>query len=360
MKRCFGAACLLLAGLALFGCGGTTDGERPDPSPPAQTGVTGECRPIEPLSDRPDPGSQFVDCDALDGYEIFLFNDFETLHRPDWYFNNDRTALQDPAPDAQGVPTTPIPGGRCVGAARSADAATLCDAPETPPGECSAPLPESRSALRVRSGLLTNNGGVFGWLSQKLCISEGTTVRDALALADGPPLPPWIIPSPENPEAEQYQDLPIEDACKYTSGPPEVGPCSIGEPPSPPRLGCTPVYDTSTWEGIVFWGRVAPGSETSIRVRASDYLTDDKGCGCNPYSQQNDASDGCDKFGMFPEPLNGDFQARFVPFAEMQQGGWGQASERLVSGSLYEIVFEYGRGAWDLWVDDVGLYRRRP
>jgi hypothetical protein len=360
VRRRLAALLGLCAPSALFGCGGTTDDERPDPAPPAQSGVSGECRPIEPLSDRPDPGSQFVDCDALDGYEIYLLNDFETLHGADWYFNNDRTALQDPAPDAQGVPTTPIPGGRCVGAERSPNAATLCDAPETPPGECTAAMPESRSALRVHSGLLTNNGGVFGWTAQKQCVPSGMSVSEVLALPDAPPLPPWIIPSADNAEAEQYQDLPIEDACKYRPGPPEIGPCSIGEPSSPARLGCEPVFDTSTWEGIVFWGRVAPGSETSIRVRASDYLTDDKACACNSYSQQNDASDGCDKFGVFPEPLNGNFQARFASFAEMQQGGWGQPSERLQSSALYEIAFEYGRGAWDLWVDDVGLYRRRP
>jgi hypothetical protein len=139
-----------------------------------------------------------------------------------------------------------------------------------------------------------------------------------------------------------------------------VGPCSVGEPPSPPRLGCQPIYDTSDWDGIVFWGRVAPGSETSVRVRASDYLTDDKGCACNPYTSQNDASDGCDKFGVFVPPLTGDFQVRFAPFEEMQQGGWGRASPGLFRNRIFEIAVEYGRGAWDLWVDDIGFYRRRP
>ena len=105
-----GRSLLAFALFATAACGGTTDRERPEPPPPAQAGVTGECTPILPLSDRPDPGSQFVDCDALDGFEIFLINDFESQHRPDLYFNNDRTADQDPKPDAQGVPTTPIPG----------------------------------------------------------------------------------------------------------------------------------------------------------------------------------------------------------------------------------------------------------
>lgn len=339
---------------APIGCGGTTDDDRPPPPPPAQSATDGVCRPIEPLSDYPDPGSSFVDCDALDGYEIFLLNDFETLHRPDWYFNNDRTAEQEPRPDAQGVPTTQIPGGRCVGSPRSPSAATLCASPDVPPGECTDPMPDSRSALRVVSGMLTNGGGVFGWISQKACLPGDMTLEEARTVPDGPELPPSEYFPPNS------EELSLIDACQRLPGPPEVGPCSVGEPGSPPRLGCQPLYDTSTWEGVVFWGRVAPGSETSLRVRASDYLTDDKGCGCTPYTNQNDASDGCDKFGFFPPPLNGNFEVRFAPFSEMQQGGWGQPSPGLYTKRLYEMGVEYGRGAWDLWIDDIGFYRRRP
>ena len=352
-----------LLGFALLtlACGGTTDAERPPSPGPGQPALDGVCRPLVPVSDVPDPGSQFVDCDALDGYEIFLLNDFEAPHRPDWYFNNDRTALQEPPPDAQGVPTTPIPGGRCVGAARSSFAATLCDSPEVPPGECARPMPDSRSALRVHSGLLSNVG-VFGWISQKLCASPDMTISEVLDIPDGPELPPDLVARVTDGEYSDgvSPETTLKDACPYVAGPPEVGPCSIAESPSPPRLGCKPLFDTSTWEGIVFWGRVAPGSETSVRVRASDYITDDKGCGCNPYTNQNDSSDGCDKFGFFPDPLTPDFEVRFAPFAEMQQGGWGKPADYLRSDRLFEIAFDYGRGAWDIWVDDVGFYRRRP
>lgn len=347
--------------LLALGCSGSTDDERPPAPGPGQSGLEGECRPLLPVSDVPDPGSQFVDCDALDGYEIYLLNDFETPHRPDWYFNNDRTALQDPIPDAQGVPTTPIPGGRCVGSARSGTAATLCDAPEIRPGECTKPMPDSRNALRIHTGLLSNLG-VFGWISQKICTSTSMTIGEVLDLPQGPSLPPDIVERATNGDDSDgvSLDTSVKDACPYEAGPPEVGPCSIAETPSPPRLGCKPVFDTSTWEGVVFWGRVAPGSETSIRVRASDYITDDKGCGCNPYTNQNDSSDGCDKFGFFPDPLTPDFEIRFVPFAEMQQGGWGQPAEALRSDQLFEIGIDYGRGAWDIWIDDIGFYRRRP
>jgi len=147
--------------------------------------------------------------------------------------------------------------------------------------------------------------------------------------------------------------------CPFQPGPPEVGPCSTGEGPSPGQYGCEAAEDTSTWEGIVFWGRVGPGSESSIRVRASDPYTDDKACFCNPYTNQNDASDGCDKFGVFVQ-LDRNYRAIFAPFSQMQQGGWGLPRDHLDTSSLFELAFDIYAGVWDLWVDDVALYRRRP
>jgi len=205
----------------------------------------------------------------------------------------------------------------------------VCEKPETPPGECTDPyVPDSWGAMNVRTGYMTGNGGVMG------------TIR---------PKKNCILPEPTKPET----------LCPFTPGPPEVGPCSTGETPSEPELGCETVEDTSTWEGVVFWGRVGPGSESSIRLRASDPYTDDKGCFCNPYTNQNDASDACDKFGVFTE-LDRDFRAVFAPFADMQQGGWGLPRDRLDIAHLFEIGVEYGAGTWDLWLDDVALYRRRP
>jgi hypothetical protein len=96
-----------------------------------------------------------------------------------------------------------------------------------------------------------------------------------------------------------------------------------------------------------------------VRVRASDERTDDKACICNPFTNQNDPSDGCDKFGRYIE-LSDTWRAYRVPFAEMQQGGWGLKSSGLDSSNLFEIVIEYGRSSWDIWIDDIGLYRRRP
>ena len=303
-------------------CGGSTDFPRP---------TTQACRPIPDFTAEfgADDGGKAADCGALDGYELFVLNDFESTHNADFYFNNDRTALQTPTPDSQGAATTPIPGGRCVGAAPSAIAATVCDSPEAPAGSCSkAYVPSSFYGLEIKSGNLTNNGGACGIIQPKVGC---------------------IVANDADPATQ----------CPFQAAAAEVGPCSVGEAPSPPQLGCHAADDLSGWEGVVFWGRVGPGSESSLRLRASDAYTDDKACHCNPYTSQNDASDGCDKFGQF-FALDNNFRAVFVRFDEMQQGGWGLPRPSLDTRDIFEIGFEYGAGTWDLWLDDLALFRRRP
>lgn len=310
---------LATLGLLLVACGGEDRGPRPDPT---------VCRPLSPLSDTPDPGSGPADCHALDGLEIFVIDSFEVGRAtPGWYINNDRTALSDPLPDTDPVPASAIPGGRCVDAEASDDAPRLCASRETPRGECDEPLSlESRSALHIRTGNLSTGGGVLGHNFPK----EGC-----------------IDPLADDPSTQ----------CPYRPGPPEVGPCSVGMGPSPPYLGCEAVDDTSDWDGVVLWARKAPGSQSSVRVRLSDVRTDEAACICNPFTSQNDTSDGCDKFGMFAT-LDGTFRAYLLPFELMQQGGWGISSPHLDTHELMSIGLEYGRGAWDIWVDDVGFYRR--
>lgn len=314
---------VLVAVLALsaVACGGSTEYERPE---------VGLCRPIPDFVAEfgPDDGGHPPDCDALDGYELYFINRFEVAHASDWYFNNDQSAHQFPPPDTQGAPTTPIPGGRCVGAPSTSRAATVCDRPEIAPGECTGTyVPDSWSALRVTTGKLSNTGVMGSIRGKKNCIEA----------------------KPDEPETQ----------CPFQPGPPETGPCGTSQTPSSPQLGCETVEDTSSWEGIVFWGRVGPGSESSVRVRASDPYTDDKGCFCNPYTSENDASDGCDKFGVFVE-LDQSYRAVFAPFDRMQQGGWGLPRDHLDTSSIFEIAVDFTPGVWDLWVDDFAYYRRRP
>lgn len=317
MRAAFGAVLSVLVLGA--GCGGEDAGPRPEPN---------YCRAIEPLSDVADPGSRPADCSALDGLEIFLLDDFEPgSARTGWYVNNDRTAEQEPRPDTDPVPTTAISGGRCR-AYESEDPPMVCRDPEAKRGECdeAADLASER-AVHIRSGFLSSDGGVFGRNLPK----EGC-----------------VVPDPDDPDT----------LCPYRPGPPAIGPCSFGEAPSPPLKGCNGAQDFSDWDGVVFWARKAPGSSTGVRVRLSDVNTDEAACVCNPFTDQNDTSDGCDKFGSFIN-LERDFRAFLVPFREMQQGGWGKSAAGLDTSELMSIGIEFGRGAWDIWIDDIGLYRSK-
>jgi hypothetical protein len=296
-----------------FACGGNEE-PRPD--------VDLSCRPIVPLADWDDPGSGPVACNALDGYELFLLDNFEPGEASiAWYTNNDRTALSDPPPESDPTPSTPIPGGRCLDETPSDDAATLCDDPTTPRGRCTTVARlESRSAVHIRTGHLTNNGGQLGRSLPLTC--------------------PMNAPE-----------------CPFQPGPPEVGPCSTGQGSTAATDGCEG-YDLSLWDGVFVWARVGPNSADTIKVRVADKESDDKGCVCDPYTNQNDSSTGCDKFGYFVG-LDGDFRVYFAPFDEMQQGGWGMHVPRLDTSGLFSFGIEFGRGSWDLWIDDVGFYRRR-
>ena len=81
-------------------------------------------------------------------------------------------------------------------------------------------------------------------------------------------------------------------------------------------------------------------------------------CGSDPGDSDAGPGDGCDKFSSFVG-LDGTFRAYLVPFDGMQQGGWGMRSPGLDMSELFSFALEYGRGSWDLWIDDIGFYRRR-
>lgn len=322
---------LPLCALLAVACGGNDDKPRP-PDP-------GACRPIVPLVDYPDPWLGRVDCGALDGYEVMYLDRFEdNVTTQAWYINNDRTAEQDPPVHTNAPPpVSPIPGGRCVGVRPSANAASVCDIsnPEAEPGTCRAPAvdpealgPEAFGAIHILTGNLTNNGGQLGQ-----------------TLARCPAAPPGLQTNPY-------------ECAEFAPGSPEQGACSTADAPTSGQKGCTGL-NASAWEGIVFWGRVGPGSQVTVKVRTADKATDDKGCICNPNTNQNDASDGCDKWGRFVT-LDQTFRAYMVPFTDLQQGGWGAASPGLDTSDLFSIAIEYGRGAWDLWLDDIGFYRSKP
>jgi len=325
VKRAIGAMLAALAALALAACGGTTG-----PAVDAGLDAPVACGVIMPLSGEPDPPSGPVDCNALDDYDLSLNvadpnlgwpgDDFETGAATGWYVNNDWTGLQRPAPDTDPVPGEEIPGGRCLGVRGR----------------------ESRFAIHIVSGVLTDYGGVFGRNLPRRFVSE--------------------VPCPIHP---------CVDRVPY---PASIGPCGQGmgnaaQPPAQPA--CLTGTNAGAWDGVLLWGRKAQGSASSIRVQFGDVHTDDsnQACECNNQQRndqgllisatnQNDSSNGCDKFGSFIT-LDGTWRPYLIPFNRMQQGGWGKPSSGIEATQLFSISINYGRGAWDLWIDDVSFYRRK-
>lgn len=287
--------CLALAAA----CGGTNDVPRPLPG--------NSCEPIT-LTGEADLGTGPVNCHALDDYELSPIDYFESGAGTGWYTNNDRSALQDPPPDVDPVPGAAIPGGRCL----------------------DVPGAESRYAIHIRSGVLSDFGGVLGHNMRRLLDQKPCPIT-----------PCFARPNPPRP----------------------TGPCGFGmgtPTASDMPSACITGEDASEWEGIVLWARKGAGSGSSVRVHVSDRNTDDsnQACVCNPFTNQNDTTDGCDKFGRYIV-LDGTWRPYLVPFAEMQQGGWGRPSPGLDKSGLFSVAIDYGRAAWDLWIDDISYYRRK-
>jgi hypothetical protein len=159
--------------------------------------------------------------------------------------------------------------------------------------------------------------------------------------------------------------------------------------------------DASEWEGIALWVRQTPEPEVAepvgrgIRVGIRDLFTvestgaDEKYCGSaateeNPEAnRETPAADRstcppsapcptlaevgadhpeklcCDPFGL-SVGLTEDWHLWAVPFAEMQQGGYGRVRlEGLQTSRLVRLELALGPGNYDFWIDDVAFYRRR-
>lgn len=85
---------------------------------------------------------------------------------------------------------------------------------------------------------------------------------------------------------------------------------------------------------------------------------------CNADSTRDDRN-GCDKFGA-NRSMTGDWQFYTLDFMTMRQSGWGRSATDsngnpvgLDKSQLRSINFMWTTGNWDVWIDDVALYRRK-
>ncbi len=130
-----------------------------------------------------------------------------------------------------------------------------------------------------------------------------------------------------------------------------------------------PGIDASDWDGVAFWARVGPESRHPIRFEVSDKFTDDKvreeakpdeeqAEACLSDAPRDQTREGCDKFGV-NRSLTTDWQFFAIPFEEMRQSGWGMQAPYLDKAGLRSLSFMYATGVWDIWIDDLALFRRK-
>ena len=129
-------------------------------------------------------------------------------------------------------------------------------------------------------------------------------------------------------------------------------------------LPFAPALDAREYEGVAFWGRIRWGTRSTVRAGLLDPQTDatfiDPSTGeprCQDNGTLDDLEDSCDPFGAFTV-MTGDWQFFTVPFEEMRQRGFGHPARFIDLGALRRVSIEFGFGAWDVWIDDISLYRR--
>jgi hypothetical protein len=139
-----------------------------------------------------------------------------------------------------------------------------------------------------------------------------------------------------------------------------------------------PYFDASTWDGLSFWVRRGPGTESpfwdgytpeslgrTLFVGVADWHTDGKttsdpvtGATVPVYCDAMTTVDAekCDRFGA-GIGLGEEWRFFAIPFASMHQQGFGMPAECLYTADIRGVKFDWGPGDWDIWIDDVAFYR---
>jgi hypothetical protein len=321
----FGAGLLsAAAGLLLVACGGE-GGPRPDRLHGGGTPYDGGAASLAcqdnpyatyPNCYAPDPGSGPFSCAADDDYDLTMVEDFETGVASDggWYTTNEtcyRCVLMPFAPDGGFLPNS-YPIVPVIDPGACADRCQLSQDPT----HFAKPVPAAE----------IQNGGRCG---------SRYAMRVRGPLQNGP-----------------FTDWGLQFDRDMTGSP----------------------FDASAYEGISFWARVGPSSRGVLRFAAGDKYTWEKyvdpatgdsiclGKGRTSIDQYVDggSTSGCDAAGIY---FNVGPEWRFytLPFSEMRQAGWGRKEPYFDVWGIMVMGFLTGAGAWwDIWIDDVAWYRRKP
>jgi hypothetical protein len=116
--------------------------------------------------------------------------------------------------------------------------------------------------------------------------------------------------------------------------------------------------DASAWDGIALWVRNSTDERRAFNFSVADQYTSGE-----PYCQTADGaadSEKCDAFGT-AVTITGDWS--FVPatFSTLRQKGFGVPSPggTLDASVIPRLQLLVNAGSWDLWIDDIALFRSR-
>lgn len=114
-------------------------------------------------------------------------------------------------------------------------------------------------------------------------------------------------------------------------------------------------YDASTYSGVAFWARRAPGTTSALRLAVLDGATSPLGGKCN-----FDAGLCHDDFGRDLE-LGTGFHFFSFAWAELSQRGWsGNILPAVDTTQIYGLRFQSEPNVdFDFWIDDVLLLCRK-
>ncbi|MDP9000993.1 MAG: hypothetical protein M3O46_12870 [Myxococcota bacterium] len=134
------------------------------------------------------------------------------------------------------------------------------------------------------------------------------------------------------------------------------------------------VFDATGWTGISFWALLGPESTGSTALlTVADPSTAGQVGGFYPYNELKCGDPGCiydagivgpgapqkcDPFGKAFSLVN-HWQFYAIPFSEMRQKGFGLPEGTPDLAHFLGVKFSLGKGAWDVWIDDISLYGKK-
>ncbi|WP_437321665.1 hypothetical protein [Sorangium sp. So ce385] len=116
------------------------------------------------------------------------------------------------------------------------------------------------------------------------------------------------------------------------------------------EAGTEGVYDASGFRGVAFWAYAESGSYARMIVDVADVQTWRAGGICGTKGL-------CDDHFRTIVALTPCWKYYEVPFADLEQTGWGEKFDAVDVTQLWAIQFRFNVGQkFNIWVDDVAFY----